>query len=118
MLNWVPGNIDELVINVPLVNDAVSEGNETFRITLSGITGGAVIEGSATLDVTITNGAVVGPPGPGNGGGGGGGAIGIELLGLISLLLLWAGGKPKARRRTDQCTDQVRLRYDSPAQPA
>ena len=115
MLNWAAGEFDERIITVPLVNDAVSEGTETFRITLSNLMGGAVIDGSTTLDVQITNDDVIAPPGPGNGGGGGGGAIGIELLGLLGLLLLAAGGEPKTRRRTHQRTDQVRLRYDGRA---
>lgn len=115
-LNWAAGELDERTITVPLVNDAESESTETFRITLSNLTGGAVIDGSTTLDVSVTNDDVVAPPWPGNGGGGGGGgAVGIELLGLLGLLLLAAGGEPKTRRRTHQRADQVRLRYDGRA---
>ena len=110
-LNWAAGELDERTITVPLVNDAQSEGTETFRITLSNLTGGAVIDGSTTLDVSVTNDDVIAPPGPGNGGGGGGGAIGTELLGLLGLLLLAAGREPKSRRRANECANQVRLRY-------
>jgi len=113
-LNWATGELDERIITVPLVNDAHSESTETFRITLSNLTGGAVIDGSTTLDVQITNDDVVVPPGPGIGGGGGGGAIGIELLGLL-VLLLAAGGKQQTRCRADQRTDQMRLWYDGRA---
>jgi len=113
-LNWAAGELDEKTITVPLVNDAQSEGTETFRITLSNLTGGAVIDGSAILDVSITNDDFVAPPGPGNGGGGGG-AIGIELLGLLGLLLLAVGGEPKTRRRAHQRTDQMRLGHDGRA---
>lgn len=110
-LNWAAGELDEKTITVPLVNDAQSEGTETFRITLSNLTGGAVMDGSTTLDVSITNDDFVAPPGPGNGGGGGG-ALGIELLGLLGLLFLAAGGEPKTRHRAHQRADQMRLRYD------
>ena len=111
-LNWADGELDEQTITVPLVNDAQSEGTETFRITLSNITGGALIDGSTTLDVSITNDDVVAPPGPGNGGGGGGGAIGIELLGLLCLLLFAAGGEQETRRRADNRAYQMRLWHD------
>ncbi len=113
-LNWAAGELDEKTITVPLVNDAQSEGTETFRITLTNLTGGAVIDGSATLDVSVTNDDFVAPPGPGNGGGGGG-AIGIELLGLLGLLLLAVGREPKARCRAKERADQMRLRHDGRA---
>ena len=114
MLNWAAGDFGDRTITVPLVNDAQSESTESFRITLSSVAGGAVIDGSATLDVQITNDDAVIPPGPGNGGGGGG-AIGIELLGLLGLLLLAAGGEPKTRRRAHQRPDQMRLWNDGRA---
>lgn len=89
----------------------MSENDETFRVTLSNLTGGAVIDGSTTLDVSVTNDDVGAPPGNGGGGGGGGGAIGIELLGLIGLLLLAVRREPEAGCRAEQRADQVRLRY-------
>lgn len=110
-LNWTAGELSEKTITVPLVNDSQSEGAESFRLTLSNVMGGAVIDGSATLDVQITNDDAVIPPGSGNGGGGGGGAIGTELLGLIGLLLLAARSQQQARRRAHQRADQMRLRY-------
>jgi len=99
-LSWVAGDMSDRTISVPLVNDSQDEADETFRITLSNATGGATIEGSATLDVEITNddGNVVPPPG-GHGGGGGGGASDLALLCLISLLLLLAEFAGQARRR-------------------
>ena len=88
-LNWAAGDLGERTINVALVNDTASEANETFRITLSNATGGVAIEGSSTIDVTISNDDAVIPPGPGNGGGGGGAAdfwllllAGLPLLGV------------------------------------
>ncbi len=109
-LNWGAGELDEKTISVPLVNDTVSENDETFRITLSNLTGGAVIDGATSLDVSVTNDDVGAPPVNG-GGGGGGGAIGIELLGLLGLLLLAVGREPEARGRAEERADQVRLWY-------
>jgi hypothetical protein len=88
-LSWPPGDMSDRTIDVPLVSDATEETDESFRVTLSNVTGGAAIEGSATIDVEITNddGNVAPPPG---GGGGGGGATDIVLLCLIALLLLSA----------------------------
>ncbi|HEY7753294.1 MAG TPA: choice-of-anchor B family protein [Steroidobacteraceae bacterium] len=99
-LNWGAGDLGERVINVPLANDVQGEPNETFRITLSNATGGVVIEGSATIDVTITNDDGMVPPGPGNGGGGGGGgggASGFAMLGLLGLLA-WAARRQQETR--------------------
>ncbi|MGE0031682.1 MAG: choice-of-anchor B family protein [Steroidobacteraceae bacterium] len=87
-LNWAAGDLGERTINVALVNDTATEPNETFRITLSNTTGGVAIEGSSTIDVTISNDDAVIPPGPGNGGGGGGGAADFWLLMLAGLPLL------------------------------
>lgn len=109
-LNWGAGELDEKTISIPLVNDTMSENDETFRVTLSNLTGGAVIDGATTLDVSVTNDDVGAPPGNG-GGGGGGGAIGIELLGLLGLLLLAIGREPETRGRAEQRANQVRLRH-------
>lgn len=79
-LSWPAGDLGERIITVPLVNDSASESNETFRITLSNATGGVAIEGSSTIDVTITDDDAVVPPGPGNGGGSGGGGADFWLL--------------------------------------
>jgi choice-of-anchor B domain-containing protein len=89
-LSWPAGDMSDRTIDVPLVNDATSEADESFRVTLSNVTGGAAIEGSATIDVEITNDDGNGAPPPGDGGGGGG-ATDIGLLCLIALLLLNAG---------------------------
>jgi hypothetical protein len=96
-LNWSAGDLGERNIDVALDDDTVSEPNETFRITLSNATGGAAIEGSATLDVQITNDDTVVPPGGGGGGGGGGGAADAWLLCLASLLLFGSGLGPGLR---------------------
>lgn len=86
-LNWAAGDIDERNIDIVLLNDTANEPNETFQMTLSNATGGAVIDGSATLDVQISNDDAAVPPGGGGGGGGGGGAD-AWLLFLAGMLLL------------------------------
>jgi choice-of-anchor B domain-containing protein len=97
-LSWPAGDMSDRSIDVPLVNDTTEEADENFRVTLSNVLGGATLEGSATLDVEITNddGMVAPPPG---GGGGGGGAANIALLCLLALLLLTAEtGRRRFRR--------------------
>jgi choice-of-anchor B domain-containing protein len=110
-LSWGAGDLGERVINVPLINDTQNEPNETFRITLSNATGGAGIDGSATLDVTITNDDAVAAPG--GGGGGGGGAVGAGLLWLFGLGLLAGRGGARVRLR-----EAARSPSRAPARPA
>jgi hypothetical protein len=92
-LNWAAGDMNDRTITIALINDSQNEPNETFRITLASPTGGALIDGSTTLDVTIANDDAVVPPGPGSRGGGGGAADFWLLCGIGFLL---AAGK---RRR-------------------
>lgn len=73
---------------MPLTNDSQNEANETFRITLSNPTGGVTIEGSSTIDVTISDNDAVIQPGPGSGGGGGGAA---DFWLLLLAGLSWLG---------------------------
>ncbi len=90
-LNWPAGDLGDRNIDVVLQNDGTTEPNETFRITLSNVTGGATIEGSASLDVQITNDDT-----GGGGGGGGGGAADLWFLALAGLL--WLAGLGRVRR--------------------
>ncbi len=90
-LNWAAGELDERTISVPLINDSVSEGTETFRVTLSNSDGRCHADGAPTLDVSISNDDIA----PAAKQGGGGGVSGVELLGLLGLLLLATGGERK-----------------------
>ncbi|MBX3702702.1 MAG: choice-of-anchor B family protein [Steroidobacteraceae bacterium] len=110
-LNWGAGDLGERVINVPVINDTQAESSETFRITLSNAAGGVAIEGSATIDVTITDNDAVLPPGPGNRGGGG--AVGAGLLWLLGLGLLAAPGATRRHVRA-----AARSPSNAPAMPA
>jgi len=85
-LSWGPGDLNERTISVLIQNDAQNEPNETFRITLANLTGGATFDGAATLDVTIANDDVGAQPGSGIRGGGG--AAGTDLLWLFWLYLM------------------------------
>jgi hypothetical protein len=81
-LNWADGDSSEKVFAIALTNEATVEPDETVIVTLSSLAGGATIDGSSTLTVTITNDDAAGPAS-----GGGGGAISLELLWLVGAAL-------------------------------
>ena len=86
-LNWAAGDMTDRTIAIPVTNDTEIEPDESFRVTLANVAGGATLEGSATIDVNIDdNDVVVIPPPDGGGGGGGGGALDLLLLALLGLL--------------------------------
>jgi choice-of-anchor B domain-containing protein len=82
-LTWPAGDATERTFTVPVANDAQNENDESLVVTLSNPNGGASIEGSATFNVTITNGGGSAAPPPSSGGGGGGGVMGGDLLLLL-----------------------------------
>ena len=82
-LNWADGDSSEKAFAISLTNEATVEPDETVIVTLSSLGGGATIDGSNTLTVTITNDDAAGPAG-----GGGGGAISLELLWLVGAALV------------------------------
>ncbi|HYR27206.1 MAG TPA: Calx-beta domain-containing protein, partial [Thermoanaerobaculia bacterium] len=53
-LNWADGDATPKTFDVPIVDDALVEGNETFTVQLSGATGGT-IGSPATATVTISD---------------------------------------------------------------
>jgi len=88
---WLPGDNSDHIIGVSITDDAAQEGDEQFTIVLSNPMGGATIDGSTEIAVTISaNDASMQPPG----GGGGGGRIDLLSLLLAAGALYWA-----ARRR-------------------
>ncbi len=107
-LEWAAGDMGDRTITVALVSDADEEGDEAFRVTLANAGGGAVIEGSASIDVTIEDAAAAGPP-RGSGGGGAAGRV-LELLALLGMLLLSAQAQQQAECRAHDRARQVRLR--------
>jgi choice-of-anchor B domain-containing protein len=94
-LTWSAGDLADKVIGIPLADDAALESAETFTVTLSGLTGGAVLDGSSNLTVTIDDNDARPPP-SGGGGGGGGGSTDLALLALLVLL---ARGTARLRLR-------------------
>jgi uncharacterized delta-60 repeat protein len=54
-LTWADGERDTRSFSVPIVNDTAEEPSETFTVTLSNPTGGAVLGVPATETVTIEN---------------------------------------------------------------
>src|SRR5687768_10960581 len=66
-LSWPAGDIADKVIAIPVTNDTSVENAETLTLTLSGLTGGAALDGSSTLAVTITDNDTNPPPSRGGG---------------------------------------------------
>jgi choice-of-anchor B domain-containing protein len=106
-LSWGDGDMRDKVITIPLIDDSEDEAGESFEIRLANPGGGAALDGAAALTVDLADDDSAVTPPPGNRGGGG--APGVELLGLLGLLLLSAQAQRKSRHRADDRTDQVRL---------
>ncbi|HVJ29981.1 MAG TPA: Calx-beta domain-containing protein, partial [Gammaproteobacteria bacterium] len=93
-LNWAAGDLVDKVIAIPIANDTAIELAETFTLTLSALTGGAVIDGSSTMTVTIDDDEGGYPPPSGDRGGGG--SSDLVLLALLSgVLLARCGPRPR-----------------------
>lgn len=52
-LNWSDGDTALKTITVPIINDTVAEPDQTFTVTLSAPTGGAILGPNTTATVTI-----------------------------------------------------------------
>jgi choice-of-anchor B domain-containing protein len=90
-LSWADGDLTDKTFTIIFTHDSELEPDETFLVTLSNIAGGATLDGSSTLTVTITNDDSAAPPSDD----GGGGALGIELLllvGAASAAIVGRGG--------------------------
>jgi len=88
-LSWAANDMADKTIAIPVIDDGTVEGAETLNVTLSAPTGGATIDGSSILVITLADNDA---PSQGGGGGGGGGSTDPALLLLTLALLL--------RRRT------------------
>ncbi len=85
-LSWANGDSVEKVVNVALLNDGQVEGDEQFVVTLSALAGGAALDGSAELTVSILNDDVAPTPPPASGGGGG--MLGSSVLAVLLALFI------------------------------
>lgn len=54
-VTWANGDLTPKTITIPIVADALVEGTQSFSVTLSGVTGGAVIVNNAAATVTIAD---------------------------------------------------------------
>jgi hypothetical protein len=96
-LSWPSGDLADKAIAIPVSDDTSVEGAETFTVTLSALTGGATLDGSSTLTVTINDNDSTPPPSARSGGGG---STDLVLLTLLAGVLLArrARGRASARR--------------------
>src|SRR6185503_2277738 len=85
-LSWAAGDLADKLIGIPVSDDTGVEGVEALTLTLSALTGGATLDGSSTLTVTINDNDTRAPPS--GGGGGGGGSSDVVLLALLAGVLL------------------------------
>jgi choice-of-anchor B domain-containing protein len=84
-LNWAAGDLSDKVIAIPVADDTTIEIGENFTLTLSALTGGATLDGSSTLTVTINDNDGSFPPPRDRGGGG---SSDFALLALLTGVLL------------------------------
>ncbi|WP_455209182.1 Calx-beta domain-containing protein [Kaarinaea lacus] len=61
-LNFADGVVSQS-FSVPILDDVIYEGNETFTVSLSNVTGGAVLGATTTTTVTITENDPIPPAG-------------------------------------------------------
>ncbi len=94
-------------ISVPVLEDSSVEGNESFTLTLSNATGGAILGSPAAVTVTITDNDTAPPPPPPSGGGGGGSVDPklLMMLALVGLLRRRRAGSARllAEETTQRC---------------
>jgi MYXO-CTERM domain-containing protein len=93
-LSWSANDIADKVIAIPVIDDGTVEGAETLNVTLASPTGGATIDGSSMLTITIADNDTASQ----GGGGGGGGSTDPALLLLAALALL----AQRRRRQQDE----------------
>jgi MYXO-CTERM domain-containing protein len=99
-LSWADGDSSPRYVDVPLHDDDQQESNETFAITLTNATGGAVLGPRSKVTVTIADDDA--PPPDGSTGGHRSGSGGIEpwMMGLLALATVLVA---RDRRRDQDC---------------
>ena len=85
-VSWADGDAQPKSVTIPITMDNTAEPTESFTVTLSNATNGALIGPNSVLTVTITDSAPVGAPASGDGGGGALDGFMLALLGVLSWL--------------------------------
>jgi hypothetical protein len=85
-LSWAANDMQDQIVAIPVIDDGTIEGAETLNVTLSAPTGGATIDGSSILTITLADNDT--PSQGGGGGGGGGGSTDLASLLLTAIALI------------------------------
>ena len=98
-LTWAADELREKSFVIQVLDETLDEPDETITITLSNPTGGATLDGAATIDYTIRNNDSPTPPPSSTGGGGDGGGGGALDFPFLALLAALAGNGLRRRYR-------------------
>jgi uncharacterized delta-60 repeat protein len=85
-VSWADGDAQPKTVTIPITMDNIAEPTESFTVTLSNATNGALIGPNSVLTVSITDSTPVGAPASGGGGGGALDGFMLALLGVLSRL--------------------------------
>ena len=83
-ITWADGEMGGKLVEIAIPDDSTREDRETFRVELSGPTGGAILGANTSHEIAISA-SDSRPPPPPRGGGGAAGFLSLLLLGLAEL---------------------------------
>ncbi len=95
-ITWADGETGGKLVEIAMPDDSNREDRETFRVELSGPTGGAILGSNTSHVIEIAANDAPPPPPPDRGGGGAAGFLSLLLLGFAELLR--SGRRSLARR--------------------
>lgn len=85
-VSWADGDAQPKTVTIPITTDNIAEPTESFTVTLSNATNGALIGPNSVLTVSVTDSTPVVSPASGGGGGGALDGFMLALLGVLSWL--------------------------------
>ena len=85
-VSWADGDAQPKTVTIPITMDNIAEPTESFTVTLSNATNGALIGPHSVLTVSITDSTPVSVPASGGGGGGALDGLMLALFGVLSWL--------------------------------